>query len=78
VLDELNSLRRTHQYVSPFHMALIYAGLNETDQAFDFLDNAYRDKDQWLTLLRIEPRLKVLRDDPRFDALVLKLNLPPA
>lgn len=78
VLDELNRLRRTHQYVSPFHMALIYAGLSETDQAFDFLEQAYRDKDQWLTLLRTEPRLKDLRDDPRFAALALKLNFPAA
>jgi Tfp pilus assembly protein PilF/TolB-like protein len=76
VLDELNSLRSTHQYVSPFHMALIYARLGETDQAFDFLEQAYRDKDQWLTLLRTEPRLKELRGDSRFRRLVLMLNFP--
>lgn len=74
VLDELNSLRRTHQYVSPFHMALMYAALGETDRAFDFLEQAYEDKDQWLTLLRSEPRLKELRCDPRFRSLVLRLN----
>jgi tetratricopeptide (TPR) repeat protein len=76
VLDELDSLRSTHQYVSPFHMALIYAGLGETDQAFDFLEQAYRDKDQWVTLLRSEPRLKELRGDPRFRSLVRRLNWP--
>jgi tetratricopeptide (TPR) repeat protein len=78
VLDELNSLRRTHQYVSPFHMALMYAGLGETDRAFDFLEQAYQDNDQWLTLLRSEPRLKELRGDPRFRSLVLRLNWPTA
>lgn len=78
VLDELNELRRTHQYVSPFHMALIYAGLGKADQAFDFLEEAYRDKDQWLTLLRSEPRLKELRGDPRFRSLVARLNWPAA
>ena len=78
VLNELNSLRRTHQYVSPFHMALIYAGLGKADQAFDFLEEAYRDKDQWLTLLRSEPRLKELRGDPRFRSLAERLNWPAA
>jgi tetratricopeptide (TPR) repeat protein len=74
-LSELNESRRTRDaYVSPFHMALIYVALNKLDQAFECLEEAFKDRDQWLVFLKVEPRLDTLRSYPQFQDLLLRLN----
>jgi TolB-like protein/Tfp pilus assembly protein PilF len=74
-LRELNELRVAREsYVSPFHMALIYAALDEIDQAFECLEEAFKDRDQWLVFLKVEPRLDVLRRYRRFHDMLLRLN----
>ena len=60
VLDELKE-RAQKCYVSPFDVALIHAGLGETDEALEWLEKAYEERNQWLTWLRVEPRLDGLR-----------------
>jgi hypothetical protein len=55
--------------------ALVYAGLGETDRAFEWLDRAYEDRMHWLVMLRIEPQLDSLRTDPHFAALLRRLGL---
>lgn len=58
------------QYVSPYFIALIHTALGETDQAFEWLDKAIENHDEWLLWLGVEPKLDPLRSDPRFaDAL---------
>ena len=74
-LDKLENLAK-QRYVSPFHMALIYAAIDEQDQAFERLQEAYNNKDQWLVLLQVEPRLDRLRSDPRFTHLVRSMKFP--
>jgi len=55
------------RYVDAFSVALVYAGLGEQDQAFDWLDKACDEKLGWLTaLIRTDPRFDGLRPDPRF------------
>jgi tetratricopeptide (TPR) repeat protein len=74
-LNELNETRRTRDaYVSPFHMALIYVALNKLDQAFECFEEAFKDRDQWLVFLKVEPRLDALRSYPQFQDLLLRLN----
>jgi serine/threonine-protein kinase len=74
VLDELKE-RSTERYISPFDLAIIYAGLGEKDQAFEWLEKAYEERNQWMTWLKVEPRLDVLRSDPRFIDLVQRVGL---
>lgn len=74
-LRELNELRVAREsYVSPFHMALIYAALDKLDQAFECLEEAFKDRDQWLVFLKVEPRLDVLRRYRQFQDMLLRLN----
>lgn len=73
-LDKLNRLRR-HRYISPFHIALIYAAIGEIDMAFQCLQEAYEVRDQWLFLICVEPRIKSLSSDPRFARLLEKIGL---
>ncbi len=74
-LHELNELRmRESSYVPPFHMALIYSALDKVDEAFECLEEAFKDRDQWLVFLKVEPRLDALRGYQHFQELLLRLN----
>jgi len=74
VLDELHKLSK-QRYVSPFYMSLIYMGLGQKDQAFEWLEKAYEERDHWLETLKVHPWLDSLRSDPRFTALLKKMGL---
>ena len=58
-------------------IAEVYACRGENDKAFGWLDRAYRQRDGGLTFLQIDPLLKNLRDDPRYDDLLRKMQLSP-
>jgi tetratricopeptide (TPR) repeat protein len=64
-------------YVSPFMIATIYAGLGNKDKAFEFLENAYRERSPDIPyFLKADLRLDVLRSDPRFQSLLQRVALP--
>ena len=60
--------------VSPFLPAVVYAGLNEKDKAFYWLERAYQERSNWLTLIKVGRRLKNLHSDPRFDDLLKRVG----
>ncbi len=47
ILDHLKK-PSAHTYVAPYNIAVIYAGLGEKDQAFAWLDRAYKDRSYYL------------------------------
>jgi len=59
-----------------YHIAEVYAFRNQPDQAFEWLDRAYTQRDDGLITTKVEPLLKVLHHDPRYAAFLKKLNLP--
>jgi DNA-binding winged helix-turn-helix (wHTH) protein/TolB-like protein/tetratricopeptide (TPR) repeat protein len=61
--------------VSPYGIAVIYAGLGEKDKALEWLDKAYEVRSFWLTTIKVDPRLESCRSDPRFTALLRKVGL---
>ena len=62
--------------IGNYEIALVYAGLKENDQAFEWLEKAYQAHDKGLTYLKIDPCLDPLRSDPRFQALVKRVGIP--
>ena len=58
--------------------AMCFIHLNEIDSALKCLDTAYQVKDGYLPFIRIEPHLKLLSGEPRYEALVQKMNFPSA
>jgi TolB-like protein/DNA-binding winged helix-turn-helix (wHTH) protein/Flp pilus assembly protein TadD len=63
--------------MSPGNVAAIYALAGEKDQAFDWLDRAYRERDGMvIALLKCDPSFKNLRGDPRFNDLLRRMGLP--
>ncbi len=74
-LEELKELSK-QRYVSPYNIACIYAGLNDKDRAFEWLDRAYQERSFFMTLLKVETVVDNLRPDPRFKDLLKRMNLP--
>jgi len=75
VLQKLQ-VQSNQNYVSPYHMAIIYAGLGERDKAFNWLGKAYEDREGRLTILKVVPEFDSLRSDPRFAELMRRIGLP--
>jgi hypothetical protein len=75
VLEELKEVSK-RRYVSPYNIAVVYAGLNDKDQAFEWLNRAYEARCFGMTQLKVETVLDNLRSDPRFKSLVKRMNLP--
>ena len=67
--------RSRERYVSSFDMAVIHAGLGETDRTFERLDRALEERAYGLVLIQVDPRLDPLRDDPRFRRLDERVGL---
>lgn len=61
--------------VSPYFMAMIHSGLGEKDQAFNFLEEAYREHSRPLGALKLNPVWDSLRPDPRFADLLRRIKL---
>jgi tetratricopeptide (TPR) repeat protein len=59
-----------------FHSVLIYCGLGDRDEAFKYLEVAYRDHSPAMTTLLVDWRLDPLRSDPRFEDLLRRVGLP--
>ena len=76
LLEELKDLSK-QRYISPYFIAIIYTGLGEKDQAFEWLEKAFEDRNDWLTHLKVNPQLDSLRSDPRFQDLLRRVGLVP-
>jgi len=59
-----------------YQVAQAYAWRSETDRAFEWLERAVEQRDAGLTHLKSDPLLRGIRGDPRFTALLKKMNLP--
>jgi tetratricopeptide (TPR) repeat protein len=59
-----------------FRIATYYARLGEPDKTFEWLDKAYEERNNRLTLLNVNPAFDNVRADPRFAALIRKVGLP--
>jgi TolB-like protein/Flp pilus assembly protein TadD len=60
-----------------FYVAMTYAYRGDHDHAIEWLERAYQQKDTWLaTTITGEQLFKGMADDPRYKALLRKLNLP--
>ena len=74
LLDELKA-RSSHQYVSPFYVAFLYAGLNDREQAIAWLGKAYDDRSNNMIFLNVNPQFDSLRSEPKFQNLLHRIGL---
>jgi len=76
LLQQLHA-KASQAYVSPTSFAWIHLGLGEIDDAFVWLDRAIEARDPNIIPIKTFPFLDPLRGDPRFAALLRKMNLEP-
>ena len=69
----MNELTR-EEYVTPYGLAVIYAGLDDRPQAMTWLQNAYQDRSHWLVWLNLDPRFDNVRSDSRFQELLRRMK----
>jgi tetratricopeptide (TPR) repeat protein len=72
----LSELIAKHQTDEAFQIAEVYAFRLEPDKAFQWLDQAYVQRDTGLAATKVAPLLKNLHGDQRYTAFLKKLRLP--
>jgi hypothetical protein len=72
----LSELVAKHHASGAYQIAEVYAFRNQSDEAFEWLDRAYAQRDSGLIGTKVDPLLKSLHKDLRYDAFLKKLNLP--
>jgi TolB-like protein len=71
----LESLIEKFASRNPYGIAEVHAYRGEADAAFQWLDRAYRAHDVGMLGLKTDPLLRSLHGDPRFQALLGRMNL---
>jgi serine/threonine-protein kinase len=61
---------------SAWGLAEIYAALGDNDKAIHWIEEMYRQRQDFTPWIRVNPHYKNLRDDPRYKAIINRLNLP--
>jgi DNA-binding winged helix-turn-helix (wHTH) protein/TolB-like protein/tetratricopeptide (TPR) repeat protein len=77
ILDALIGSRSSGHYVSPFHIALVYVGLGKNDDAMEWLEKAKTERDPFLIYIKVDPNFDSLRNEPRFQKLLMSIGLTP-
>jgi tetratricopeptide (TPR) repeat protein len=63
-----------HRFVTPYGMALVYAGVGDIETTLSWLNRALAERSHWLVWLRLDPRFDALRADPRFSELLERVQ----
>jgi tetratricopeptide (TPR) repeat protein len=72
ILDKLKAL----EHPSPFVLAMVNLGLDNRDEALELLRKAFDERMPDMQTLKVEPRFDDLRSDPRFAAMLRRMNFP--
>jgi tetratricopeptide (TPR) repeat protein len=75
VLPLLEQADRSGEYVCPYESAAAYLTLGDTEKVFELLDDAIEYRSNCLIFLRNDPRLAPIRDDPRYETLLVRVGL---
>ena len=76
-LKIIERLKEKAEPKAPFDVAEVYAGLGDKDQAFAWLDRSVEERFAFTWKVVIMPQFDGLRSDPRYGALLRRMNLAP-
>jgi hypothetical protein len=76
VLNDLQQLQ-AQRYVSPYTVAAIYAGLDDQQRAFEWLEKAVEGRDIWLMNLKVDPVFAKFRSQRQFTDILARIRLRP-
>jgi serine/threonine-protein kinase len=72
ILNRLEDVTK-HRYVPDYSFALVHLALGEKDQAMKWLESSFAKHQPDLNWIRVDPDLRPLHGDPRFEALAEKI-----
>ena len=75
VMRTLLETART-RFVPPYNVALLYAGLGDSDAAHEWLEKGRLSRDVHMVFLTVEPKWDALRGQPSFQSLLQRCGLP--
>jgi serine/threonine-protein kinase len=80
--DALRILERIHgsaegAYIAPLAAALVYLGLRDREKTIEWLTRTVDERAVYATSIGVDPLFGELRGDPRFSALLQRMNLTP-
>lgn len=64
-------------HVRPWSIGTLYTRAGEVELALDYLERAFEEQDSNIPYLTVDPIFDPLRDEPRFEALIERLEIPP-
>ena len=74
--EALAELISKHAKDNAYQIGDVFAWLGNRDKAFEWLERAYQQRDSGLDGVAYDPMLMGLHEDPRYGALLKKLQLP--
>src|SRR2546425_2890218 len=77
LLGELKRIEAERGSIPTFSFIWAYAGLNDKEHAFSWLEKSYQERRDRMVWLNVDPLLDPLRTDPRFHELVRRVGLLP-
>jgi TolB-like protein/Flp pilus assembly protein TadD len=63
------------RFVPPYHIALVYNGLGESDEALAWLERGFEQRDPKMAFLKVDPKWNNLRGVARFQDLIRRMGL---
>jgi DNA-binding winged helix-turn-helix (wHTH) protein/TolB-like protein/Flp pilus assembly protein TadD len=72
LLERIDLEKQTRR--SDWRIAMDYAQVGDKDKAFEYLEKMYEQHNYFLCLLKVDPQLDPIRDDPRYADLVRRVE----
>jgi Flp pilus assembly protein TadD len=72
-IEDLNEMSQ-RRYVSPYWKSVVCVGIGAHDLALQALNECWKQRDIWLILLRVDPRLDPIRENSQFHRLLKQIN----
>jgi TolB-like protein/tRNA A-37 threonylcarbamoyl transferase component Bud32/Tfp pilus assembly protein PilF len=73
---EMLIARSRTTYVTSWQIGTLYTRAGKKDEALEWLEKAYEEHDGNMPYISVDPIFDILRDEPRFQDLLRRLNLP--
>ena len=73
VMEELKLFAATN-YVPMYFFAMIYNGLGEKEEALNYLDKTFQEREAQMTFIKIDTRWDNLQNEPRFVDLLKRIE----
>ena len=72
----LDQLTAKYSHDAAYQIATGHAWRGDKERAFEWLERAFQQHDGGLSLVKVDPMLRKIRGDPRYSALLEKMNIP--